>query len=114
MHIPDDPLFNEKYYFTPGDTPGFQVWQTRYATIGVLICWDQWYPEAARITSLLGAQVLFYPNATRRPPAAQHEGGGVPAGRASGARLRSCSSVAGSSPVRAAAAWSKAARRSRC
>jgi len=46
MHIPDDPLFNEKYYFTPGDSPGFQVWTTRYATIGVLICWDQWYPEA--------------------------------------------------------------------
>src|SRR5881394_3636114 len=63
MHIPDDPLFNEKYYFTPGDTPGFQVWKTRYATIGVLICWDQWYPEAARITSLMGAQVLFYPTA---------------------------------------------------
>src|ERR1041385_8482202 len=47
MHIPDDPLFNEKYYFAPGDTPGFRVWPTRYATIGVLICWDQWYPEAA-------------------------------------------------------------------
>src|SRR5207237_9702917 len=71
MHIPDDPLFNEKYYFTPGDghldyhgerpgeANGFKVWKTRYATIGVLICWDQWYPEAARITSLLGAQVLF-------------------------------------------------------
>jgi N-carbamoylputrescine amidase len=75
MHIPDDPLFYEKYYFTPGDTSdtgggdavretrGFKVWKTRYATIGVLICWDQWYPEAARITSLLGAQVLFYPTA---------------------------------------------------
>src|ERR1700674_1232255 len=63
MHIPDDPLFNEKFYFTPGDEPGFTVWKTRYATIGVLICWDQWYPEAARITSLLGAQVLFYPTA---------------------------------------------------
>ena len=63
MHIPDDPLFNEKFYFTPGDEPGFKVWKTRYATIGVLICWDQWYPEAARITSLLGAQVLFYPTA---------------------------------------------------
>ena len=69
MHIPDDPLFNEKYYFTPGDTPGFQVWQTRYATIGVLICWDQWYPEAARITSLLGAQILFYPTAIGWHPA---------------------------------------------
>ena len=71
MHIPDDPLFNEKYYFTPGDAgtvgeaerSGFKVWKTRYATIGVLICWDQWYPEAARITTLLGAQVLFYPTA---------------------------------------------------
>ncbi len=66
MHIPDDPLFYEKFYFTPGETDstgGFRVWKVRYATIGVLICWDQWYPEAARITSLLGAQVLFYPTA---------------------------------------------------
>jgi N-carbamoylputrescine amidase len=81
MHIPDDPLFNEKYYFTPGDghvgpvgasptqANGFAVWKTRYATIGVLICWDQWYPEAARITALLGAQVLFYPTAIGWHPA---------------------------------------------
>ena len=75
MHIPDDPLFNEKYYFTPGDTPGFQAWKTRYATIGVLICWDQWYPEAARITSLLGAQVLFYPTAIGWHPSEQEEWG---------------------------------------
>jgi N-carbamoylputrescine amidase len=75
MHIPDDPLFNEKYYFTPGDMPGFQVWKTRYATIGVLICWDQWYPEAARITSLLGAQVLFYPTAIGWHPSEQAEWG---------------------------------------
>jgi N-carbamoylputrescine amidase len=75
MHIPDDPLFNEKYYFTPGDTPGFRVWQTRYATIGVLICWDQWYPEAARITSLMGAQVLFYPTAIGWHPSEQEEWG---------------------------------------
>ena len=75
MHIPDDPLFNEKYYFTPGDTPGFQVWKTRYATIGVLICWDQWYPEAARITSLLGAEVLFYPTAIGWHPSEQAEWG---------------------------------------
>jgi N-carbamoylputrescine amidase len=75
MHIPDDPLFNEKYYFSPGDTPGFQVWQTRYATIGVLICWDQWYPEAARITSLMGAQVLFYPTAIGWHPSEQAEWG---------------------------------------
>jgi N-carbamoylputrescine amidase len=75
MHIPDDPLFNEKYYFAPGDAPGFRVWQTRYATIGVLICWDQWYPEAARITSLLGAQVLFYPTAIGWHPSEREEWG---------------------------------------
>jgi N-carbamoylputrescine amidase len=62
MHIPDDPLFYEKFYFTPGDL-GFRTWQTRYAKIGVLICWDQWYPEAARLTALGGAQILFYPTA---------------------------------------------------
>jgi N-carbamoylputrescine amidase len=75
MHIPDDPLFFEKYYFTPGEDPGFKVWKTRYATIGVLICWDQWYPEAARITSLLGAQVLFYPTAIGWHPAERDEWG---------------------------------------
>jgi N-carbamoylputrescine amidase len=75
MHIPHDPLFEEKYYFAPGDVApdtrherhpglnGFRVWRTMYADIGVLICWDQWYPEGARITSLLGAQILFYPTA---------------------------------------------------
>jgi N-carbamoylputrescine amidase len=62
MHIPDDPLFYEKFYFTPGDT-GFKAWQTRHAKIGVLICWDQWYPEAARLTALQGAEILFYPTA---------------------------------------------------
>jgi N-carbamoylputrescine amidase len=62
MHIPDDPLFYEKFYFTPGDL-GFRVWQTRYGRIGVLICWDQWYPEAARLASLRGAEILFYPTA---------------------------------------------------
>ena len=62
MHIPDDPLYYEKFYFTPGDT-GFKVWPTRYGKIGVLICWDQWYPEAARLTVLQGAQILFYPTA---------------------------------------------------
>jgi N-carbamoylputrescine amidase len=61
-HIPDDPGFYEKFYFTPGDT-GYQVFDTHYARIGVLICWDQWYPEAARITSLMGAEILFYPTA---------------------------------------------------
>lgn len=94
MHIPDDPLFNEKYYFTPGEVEGandpssareagrtvraasgFKVWHTRYATIGVLVCWDQWYPEAARITSLLGAQVLFYPTAIGWHPAEKDEWG---------------------------------------
>lgn len=62
MHIPDDPLYYEKFYFAPGDL-GFRAWQTRYARIGVLICWDQWYPEAARLTALQGAEVLFYPTA---------------------------------------------------
>src|SRR5476649_2792915 len=62
MHIPDDPLFYEKFYFTPGDL-GFKTWNTRYGKIGVLICWDQWYPEAARLTAMQGAQILFYPTA---------------------------------------------------
>ena len=75
MHIPDDPLFHEKYYFTPGESTGFKVWKTRYATIGVLICWDQWYPEAARIASLMGAQVLFYPTAIGWHPAERDEWG---------------------------------------
>lgn len=62
MHIPDDPAYYEKFYFTPGDL-GYKVWKTKYGTFGVLICWDQWYPEAARITSLMGAEILFYPTA---------------------------------------------------
>lgn len=62
MHIPDDPAFYEKFYFTPGDL-GYKVFKTKYANIGVLICWDQWYPEAARITALMGADILFYPTA---------------------------------------------------
>lgn len=62
MHIPDDPAYYEKFYFTPGDL-GYRVFATAYGTIGVLICWDQWYPEAARITSLMGAEILFYPTA---------------------------------------------------
>jgi N-carbamoylputrescine amidase len=62
MHIPDDPLYYEKFYFTPGDT-GFRAWKTRYATIGVLVCWDQWFPEGARLTALQGAEILFYPTA---------------------------------------------------
>jgi N-carbamoylputrescine amidase len=91
MHIPDDPLFNEKYYFVPGDAAtddridaignvakqasGFKVWKTKFANIGVLICWDQWYPEAARITSLLGADILFYPTAIGWHPAEKAEFG---------------------------------------
>ena len=90
MHIPHDPLFEEKYYFAPGDVAkvegahasanGFAVWKTRYATIGVLICWDQWYPEGARLTALQGAEILFYPTAIGWHPkekdtygTAQHE-----------------------------------------
>ncbi len=79
MHIPDDPLFYEKFYFTPGDT-GFRTWETAYGKIGVLICWDQWFPEGARLTALQGAQILFYPTAIGWHPSekkqygvAQHE-----------------------------------------
>jgi len=62
MHIPDDPLYYEKFYFTPGDL-GFRSFDTRYGRLGSCVCWDQWYPEAARLTALTGAQVLFYPTA---------------------------------------------------
>ncbi|MEI6417006.1 MAG: carbon-nitrogen hydrolase, partial [Verrucomicrobiota bacterium] len=62
MHIPDDPAFYEKFYFTPGDL-GFRSWSTKAGNVGVLICWDQWYPEAARLTALQGAEMLFYPTA---------------------------------------------------
>src|SRR5882762_11671131 len=62
MHIPDDPSYYEKFYFTPGDL-GFKVFETKFARIGVLICWDQWYPKAARLTALRGAEILFYPTA---------------------------------------------------
>ena len=83
MHLPHDPLFEEKYYFAPGDAvndgpgtaSGFKAWKTRHATIGVLICWDQWYPEAARITSLLGAEILFFPTAIGWHPAEKAEWG---------------------------------------
>ncbi len=74
MHIPDDPLFYEKFYFTPGDL-GFKAWQTRYAKIGVLICWDQWYPEAARLTAMQGAEILFYPTAIGWHPSEKAEYG---------------------------------------
>jgi N-carbamoylputrescine amidase len=62
MHIPEDPGFNEKFYFTPGDL-GYRVWDTKFGRLGVLICWDQWYPEAARLAALAGAEILFYPTA---------------------------------------------------
>jgi N-carbamoylputrescine amidase len=68
MHIPDDPLYYEKYYFTPGDQ-GYRSFDTRYGRIGVLVCWDQWYPEGARLTALQGAKVLFYPTAIGWHPA---------------------------------------------
>ncbi len=74
MHIPDDPLFYEKFYFTPGDT-GFRTWQTKHGKIGVLICWDQWYPEAARLTALQGAEILFYPTAIGWHPSEKKEYG---------------------------------------
>lgn len=74
MHIPDDPLFHEKFYFTPGDL-GFNVFQTRYARVGVLICWDQWFPEAARLTAMRGADVLFYPTAIGWHPSEKAEFG---------------------------------------
>lgn len=66
-HIPDGPGYHEKYYFNPGDT-GFKVWRTRYATLGVGICWDQWFPECARSMALLGAELLFYPTAIGSEP----------------------------------------------
>lgn len=62
MHIPDDPGYFEKFYFTPGDL-GYKVFETKYAKVGVLICWDQWFPEAARLTAMKGAEILFYPTA---------------------------------------------------
>ncbi len=74
MHIPDDPLFYEKFYFTPGDL-GFRAWNTRFGKIGVLVCWDQWYPEGARLTALQGAQILFYPTAIGWHPSEKAEYG---------------------------------------
>ena len=74
MHIPDDPLFYEKFYFTPGDL-GYRIFETKHARIGVLICWDQWYPEAARLTALRGADILFYPTAIGWHPSEKAEYG---------------------------------------
>jgi N-carbamoylputrescine amidase len=74
MHIPDDPLYYEKYYFTPGDL-GFQAFETSFARVGTLVCWDQWYPEAARLTALKGAEILFYPTAIGWHPSEKAEFG---------------------------------------
>ena len=74
MHIPDDPLYYEKFYFTPGDL-GFKAWQTTQGALGTLVCWDQWYPEAARVTALMGAETLFYPTAIGWHPAEKEEFG---------------------------------------
>jgi N-carbamoylputrescine amidase len=74
MHIPDDPQYYEKFYFTPGDL-GFHTWTTRFGRIGVLVCWDQWYPEAARLTAMSGAQILFYPTAIGWLPTEKAEHG---------------------------------------
>ena len=74
MHIPDDPLYYEKFYFTPGDL-GFPNFDTRFARIGVLVCWDQWYPEGARLASLGGANILFYPTAIGWHPSEKQEFG---------------------------------------
>ncbi|MGD0681521.1 MAG: carbon-nitrogen hydrolase [Terracidiphilus sp.] len=76
MHIPDDPLYHEKYYFAPGDL-GFQAVDVAFGRVGTLVCWDQWYPEAARITALQGAEVLFYPTAIGWHPAEKAEFGAV-------------------------------------
>lgn len=74
MHIPEDPLYYEKFYFTPGDL-GYQVFNTRYADIGVLICWDQWFPEPARLTAMKGAQIIFFPTAIGYYPGGQEPRG---------------------------------------
>jgi N-carbamoylputrescine amidase len=78
MHIPDDPLYYEKYYFTPGDL-GFKTFATRFARVGTLVCWDQWYPEAARLTAMKGAEVVFYPTAIGWHPAEKEEFGAAQA-----------------------------------
>jgi N-carbamoylputrescine amidase len=74
MHIPDDPLYHEKFYFAPGDL-GFQAWKTQRGNMGVCICWDQWYPEAARLTALRGAEIIFYPTAIGWHPSEKKEFG---------------------------------------
>jgi len=76
MHIPDDPLYYEKFYFTPGDL-GFKTFQTKYGRIGTLVCWDQWFPEAARLTAMQGAEVIFYPTAIGWHPAEKKQYGEI-------------------------------------
>ena len=98
MHIPDDPLYYEKFYFTPGDL-GFKAWQTKYAKIGVLICWDQWYPEAARLTAMQGAEILFYPTAIGWHPGEKEKYG------ASSTARGKPSSAAMPSPTAAMSPW---------
>lgn len=78
MHIPEDPLYFEKFYFTPGDL-GYRAFDTPFARIGVLVCWDQWYPEAARLTALQGAEILFYPTAIGWHPSEKEEHGAAQA-----------------------------------
>jgi len=78
MHIPDDPLYYEKFYFTPGDL-GFKTFQTKYAKVGTLVCWDQWYPEGARLTALQGADIIFYPTAIGWHPSEKEQYGAAQA-----------------------------------
>src|SRR4051794_3776232 len=90
MHIPDDPSYYEKFYFAPGDL-GFQAWPTRHGKIGVCVCWDQWYPESARLTALRGAQILFYPTAIGWHPREKENTAppSIPPGRRCSAATRS-------------------------
>jgi N-carbamoylputrescine amidase len=104
MHIPDDPLYYEKYYFTPGDL-GYRALDTSVGKIGTLVCWDQWYPEGARITALQGANVLFYPTAIGWHPYEKEQRSTTP-GRRSSARTRS--RTVSTSPRRTAWGWSMA------
>ncbi len=81
MHIPDDPLYYEKFYFTPGDT-GFRAWETTHGKIGVLICWDQWFPEAARLTALAGSRDPLLPHRHRLAPVRENASTATPSTRA--------------------------------
>jgi len=105
MHIPDDPLYYEKFYFTPGDL-GFQAVDTAFGRIGTLVCWDQWYPEGARLTALQGAEVLFYPTAIGWHPAEKAEFGAAQYDRPSSAATPS--PTASMSPASIVSAWNMA------